>query len=352
MHYEETLKHCIFRFVAGSRQYGTNRPDSDTDWRGVFIAPLSNVFNLFQSSFMGSGTIRQNLQAAIDAIESGNEAESINLIESALRTDRGDLSIGVDVVHRNGQDEELQELRKFLKLAADCNPNIVEFLYIDDLIDIETPIWKKIKAHRELFLSKRARWTFSGYAMQQLKRIKIHRGYLLNPPSHQPTRREFGLSEESKIPKEHQNAILSLPDEWVADHAKEQVHLERQYAEALQRWNSYCKWEKERNPARKELERKFGFDVKHSMHLVRLCRMGIEILQDGVVLVRRPDADELRGILRGEWTYEEIEAVALETDKKLDDLYKNSQLRGSPDRKGISELYREICEEYYGINLS
>ena len=351
MTYEEALEHCIFRFIAGSQQYGTNRPDSDTDYRGVFIASISHAFDLFQTNFVGSGTIKQALHSALDAIEIADIPAARNHVEAALLTDRGDLSLSVETVHKPGADEELQELRKFLKLAADCNPNIIEFLYVENLIDVCTPEWERVREHRDLFLSKRARYTFAGYAIQQLKRIKIHRGYLLNPPDHQPTRVEFGLPEQSKIPKEHQNAILSLPDEWVADHAKEKVLQEKRYASALQVWNSYHKWERERNPARKELERKYGYDVKHSMHLVRLCRMAEEILRDGVVLVRRPDAEELRGILRGEWEYEQIEAIADGLDVRLDVLYKESKLRDAPDRKRIAELYRSICEQRYGIKL-
>ena len=351
MNYDEAMKHCIFRFVAGSHQYGTNRPDSDIDYRGVFIAPISCAFDLFQTSFVGSGTIKQSLNSALDAIRCADLPAAENHVEAALQTDRGDLSLSVETVHLAGADEELQELRKFLKLAADCNPNIIEFLYVDSLVDICTPEWERVREQRDLFLSKRARWTFAGYAIQQLKRIRIHRGYLMNPPSHQPTRKEFGLPEQSKIPKEHQNAILSLPDEWVADHAKDQVMQEKRYASALQVWNSYHKWEKERNPARKELEKRYGFDVKHSMHLVRLARMAEEILRDGKVIVRRPDAEELRGILRGEWKYEDVEAAADGLDTRLDALYKSSPLRDSPDRKKIAELYRSICEERYKTGL-
>ena len=58
MHYEQAMEHCIFRFMSGSHAYGTNRPDSDEDYRGVFIAPLSYAFDLFQTSFMGSGSWR------------------------------------------------------------------------------------------------------------------------------------------------------------------------------------------------------------------------------------------------------------------------------------------------------
>jgi hypothetical protein len=267
-------------------------------------------------------------------------------------TDRGDLSLSVETVSDPKADSELQELRKFIKLASDCNPNIIEFLYVEHLIDVCAPEWELIRSHRDMFLSKKARYTFAGYAIQQLKRIRIHRGYLMNPPSHKPTRKEFGLSENSKLPPEHQNAILSLPDEWSASGSKEVVALERQYAQAMQSWTSFQKWEKERNPARKELERKYGYDVKHSMHLVRLCRMAEEILRDQQVIVRRPDAEELRGILRGEWKYEEIEAVADGLDARLNTLYEASTLRNSPDRKEIAELYRRICESRYGITLS
>jgi len=352
MHYDEAIKHCIFQFVSGSHQYGTNRPDSDIDRRGVFIAPLPSAFDLFQTSFIGSGTIKQALHSALDALESADLHAARNSIENALATDRGDLSLSVETVHKPGEDTELQELRKFFKLAADCNPNIIEFLYVDNLIDISTPEWELIRSHRDLFLSKKARWTFAGYAIQQLKRIRIHRGYLMNPPSHQPTRTEFGLPEQSKIPKDHQNAILSLPDEWIASGSKDLVAQEKRYASALQLWTSYKKWERERNPARKELERKYGYDVKHSMHLVRLCRMAEEIIRDQKVLVRRPDAEELRGILRGEWKYEDIEAIADGLDARLDALCKDSTLRNSPDRKQIAALYKQICESRYGITLT
>lgn len=351
MRYEEALKHCIFKYISGSHQYGTNRPDSDVDHRGVFIAPMHYAFDLFQSNFVGSGTIRQTIQAAMEQMESGDLPRAANLLYDALQTDRGDLSISVETVHLPGADEELQELRKFLKLAADCNPNIIEFLYVEHLIDICTPEWERIREHRDLFLSKRARWTYGGYCIAQLRKIRSHRSYLLNPPSHKPTREEFGLNPNTKIKKEHQNAIMILPMEWLEGGAREEVRREKQYDEALRNWNAYQKWDRERNPARKELERKFGYDTKHSAHLVRLARSASEILREGVVRVRRPDADDLKGILNGEWKYEEVEAVANDLDAQLDALYDKSPLRDSPDRGKIAELYQSICEERYGIKL-
>ena len=79
--------------------------------------------------------------------------------------------------------------------------------------------------------------------------------------------------------------------------------------------------------------------------------MGEEILRDGKVIVHRPDADEIKGIANGAWTYEQIEEYVSGLDARLDALYKASTLRDRPDYAGISNLYHEICEEAYGISI-
>ena len=352
MHYDEALKHCIFRFVGGSHGYGTNLPTSDEDVRGVFIAPLRMAFELFQTSFVGQGNLGDKLSNTAHALEDGDVPTAIECLRQARELDQGDLNLAVGTVQKTGSDEELQELRKFMKLAADSNPNIIEFLSIERLIIHETPVWKKIREKRDLFLSKKAKFTFSGYAISQLKRIKVHRGYLLNPPKGKPMRTDFKLPEGSAIPRESQNAILSIPDEYISDTAKDTVRREKSYQQALSDWNSYCKWQRERNPKRQDIEAKYGYDCKHAMHLVRLVRMAKEILKEGVVRVFRPDADELNEIRNGQWPYEKLEEYAISSDAELDVLYKESKLRDKPDHKRIAELYKEICEEHYGIKIN
>lgn len=351
MNYQEAMSRCIFRYMSGSHAYGTERPDSDEDFRGVFIAPLSYAFDLFQTSFMGSDSIDEQLKGAMDDIASGNYAGATERIRKVKETDQFDLNFSVGTVKNPGCDEEMHELRKFIKLAAECNPNIIEFLFVERLITHETPVWKRIRAKRDMFLSTKARFTFSGYAIAQLRRIKNHRGYLLNPPKKKPERADFGLPEGTAIPSENQNAILSMRPEWLADGVRDMVIREKQYRGALEDWKAYKKWEQERNPVRKEMERKWGFDVKHAGHLVRLIRMAKEILTDGIVHVYRPDREEIRGIMRGEWTYERLMEEVEGMDEALDALYEKSTLRKKPDHKGIAELYREICEESYGIRI-
>ena len=350
MIYQEALTNCLFRYISGSHAYGTERPDSDQDIRGVFIAPLTAAFDLFHSSEVG-GTLVSRLKNALDNLEVGNQNAAVENIQAALEPDMGDLNLSVGTVHKAGSDEELQELRKFFKLAAQCNPNIVEYLFVDRLILQETPQWRKIRENKSLFLSKKARWTFSGYAIAQLKRIETHRNYLLHPPSHKPSREEYGLQNETLFSKENQNAILSIPDTWIVPEAKEYVRKEKAYKMALDAWVAYKRWETERNPARKILEAKCQYDSKHATHLIRLCRMAKEILKDGIVNVYRPDREELKSIIRGEWKYEQVLEEANKMDAELDILYKVSPLRDKPDFKKISELYQEICEEFYSIKL-
>ena len=80
MHYKQALERCVFLYTSGSHQYGTNRPDSDVDKRGVFIAPLEEAYDIFKTSYVGGGTtIYQTLSAAIDAIANGDPKEGIRL---------------------------------------------------------------------------------------------------------------------------------------------------------------------------------------------------------------------------------------------------------------------------------
>lgn len=303
MTYEEAEKHLIFKFIGGSHAYGTARKDeqgnslSDFDYRGVFIAPLKYGFQLFQTS-QTSGDFRNNLKKSLSFLAESKIAEARNQIDAALTEEGGDMTFGVSMVSApkgSGIDAQYHELRKFLKLAAQNNPNILEFLYIDKNVLIETPIWSKIKANRHLFLSKNVRFTFGGYITSQIKKMESYRYFA----------RELC---EVRF-KEHFNHDLYM------------------------------------------IEKKHAYDHKHAMHIVRLYRMVKEILKTGEVLVHRPDANELLEIRNGEWSYEQVMDYIKDTDSELATLYKNCTLPDRPNHAKISDLYMEICEEVYGIKI-
>jgi uncharacterized protein len=332
----------------GSTAYGLNTPTSDLDIKGVAVAPKS-VYLGFSKQF--------------------EQAES------------------------NNPDLVVFEIRKFFRLAAECNPNIIEVLWVDesDILKV-TPAGQKLRDLRQAFLSKKAKHTFSGYAMSQLKRIKGHYRWLKNPPTEAPTREEYGLPERTLIPKDQlaaaQSAIekklavwnlddmsgiepaarqalqqsmaellaeISVTDDslWQRgarsigydDNFIELLDRERRYLARQRDWESYRHWLASRNPARAELEAKHGFDTKHAMHLVRLMRMCREILDTGSVFVKRSDREELLAIRNGAWSYEQLVEWSEKQDKELTERMKLSSLPHSADREKLDQVCVQLVEE-------
>ncbi len=95
---------------------------------------------------------------------------------------------------------------------------------------------------------------------------------------------------------------------------------------------------------RRKLVEQFGFDTKNAAHLVRLLRMGIEFLNDGVLYVDRHDATELLEIKKGEWPLARITAEADKLFEANRQAYMNSKLPNEPDRVAISKLCSKVVQ--------
>jgi predicted nucleotidyltransferase len=337
----------LFLAKGGSHAYGTSTPESDLDLRGVGTAP-KNYYHGFAFTW--------------------NEA-----------------------TQHEPTDLVIFEVTKYFSLAADCNPNVIEMVWQDpaDYL-LLTPAAEKMLAARDLFVSKKAKFTFSGYAFQQLKRINTHYRWLKNPPKKEPTREDFDLPTQPKLPKDQMAAAMDMikkhVQSWEPDMADvdpavrvmlqtkfeqtllemvtadkeilsarslgfsenflEMLGKERAYKGARTDWESYQRWKANRNEKRAELEAKFGYDTKHAMHLVRLLRMAEEILLIGKVVVKRPDAEELLAVRRGAWTYEALVEWAAAQEKKMESLYETSKLPHSADRVKLDKLCNEVVEMY------
>jgi len=358
----------IFETVVGSRAYGTNLDETaDYDRAGVMIPDKSYFYGL----------------------------EKFEQFQGFPEKDR-----------------TIYDIRKATKLIAENNPNMLDLLFSPERCLITTSkYWQTMKDNAHLFISKRARMTFSGYAVAQLQRIKTHRRFLLNPLTVKPTRETYGLKATSIFPtaqlkaivystlgdfliheekenflselddiyadyiiplfgryikedrktlaleylqlgiKSNANTLKSLGASYIKDEFLEEAEKELRYYYASKEWEQFEQWKKHRNKSRAELEIKFGYDTKHAMHLCRLYRMGKEILETGKVNVDRTliDAEELRDIRRGAWTYDHLEEYSHSMDKELETLYKTSTLQKSPQISKINELLVEICGEYLNV---
>jgi len=297
----------IFETVHGSTAYGLAREGSDIDLKGIVVGP--------RSWYLGPTAGPEQLTLSADHVR--------------------------------------YELRRFVRLALDGNPNVIELLWTrPEHHLILTPLAERLLAERDRFLSRRVADRFGGYAIAQVKRIRTHRAWLLTPPTHPPTRDEFGLPERTVIPADQLAAaerLISQGDSKAADVSPNFLLIldrEKRYKAAQQSWTQYQGWLTNRNPARAELEARHGYDTKHAMHLIRLQRMAVEILETGEVHVHRPDRDELLAVRDGAWSYEQIESAAESILERIRAAAATSPLPDEPDEAGISALCVELLAEH------
>jgi hypothetical protein len=116
----------IYRCVVGSRAYGLDTEASDTDLRGVYLAPAEMQWSLF----------------------------------------------GVPEQFEDAQAQSCYwELQKFLIMALKANPNVLECLY-SPLVEKTTPVGDALLGLRDRFLSQMIFQAFNGYALSQFKKLE------------------------------------------------------------------------------------------------------------------------------------------------------------------------------------
>jgi hypothetical protein len=110
-------EHVIYRCIVGSRAYGLDSDESDTDRRGIYLPPAEAHWSLW------------------------------------------------------GVPEQLENLDTEETLALKANPNVLECLYTP-LVEHATPLAQEILAMRGSFLSKMVYQTYNGYVMSQFKKLQ------------------------------------------------------------------------------------------------------------------------------------------------------------------------------------
>jgi len=98
---------------------------------------------------------------------------------------------------------------------------------------------------------------------------------------------------------------------------------------------------------RKELVERYGFDVKNASHTIRLLRMVVEALGDGVMRVYREDNQELKAIKTGEWSLEKVTEESDRLFKLAEEAYVRSPLPPRPDRHAAEALLTDILREEF-----
>lgn len=361
------LEQTIVKHLAGSQAYGTSTPESDTDYRGIFLANKEFILTPFF-----------NVKEVSDTSE---------------------------------EDTKFYEINQYLSLYTEANPNILESLWVKPEHIVEsTEIYDYLRSFNQQLLSSKIAHSYSGYAYNQVKRMSNHHGWLdkeriaerklneileehpvdevlswmydtfpqylvdrLNKSNLHPFNatkidfekymrdtslqlvstqalkqyhfvrlvhnystdkvldRDFNLlnynsgyelihygenifgviinPNESTVNDD--GSLRYFNKERTSEELKVRPELivkfnEKEYKENSENRKSYHKWKQNRNAKRAILESHHGYDCKHAMHTVRLLNTAQEALETGIIQVHRPDAAMLMDIRNGKWLYQEV----------------------------------------------
>lgn len=406
---DDHLKGQIVKHYAGSHAYGTSTPESDVDFRGIFLAEKKFIITPFF-----------NVREVNDTTE---------------------------------EDTKFFELNHFMELCVDANPNILETLWVDEQdIVMKNEMYDHLRSYRSELLSTKIAYTYTGYAHNQATRMKNHHGWMakeqvaerrlreiyekyknrqvvdwmyqyfphyvvdridtteasklqfdidfdkflrdsslqlistVSLAQHHFVRlvhnylpqkvldRDFSLSNFNYdhelihygsdifavVPKVGSKTLVGTGNLlWDSKAVRTDEELKvtpslivkfnkKEYEEINENRKHYHEWKKNRNPVRAKLEEKYGADLKHAMHVVRFLRTAEEALETGIVNVRRPDAEELLAIRNGSMSYDELLQYFKEKDDYIKNVaVKNSSLRKRADIKVAAKVMEELYEMYW-----
>ena len=304
----------IYLCLGGSHAYGTNTESSDVDIRGV-------------------------------AVNTERELLGLSDFETYVETNT---------------DTTVYSASKYIKLLMICNPNIIEMLCVDDSdIIYINPLGKMILDNKELFLSKKAYWSFAGYAGAQLKRLQNATARDTLPE--ELREKHIMHSIERQISHIYQkfegsigNVTLHIGDAIDPNHSKEILmngsfkdYPLRAFNQLYNSMNQVCKdYDHLDNRNRKKDSSHLN---KHAMHLIRLYMMCEEILSGKEVHTRRSGAELelLTRIRNGEFMKDdlfipEFYELVDEYSAKLEEVRDNSLLPDQPDKNKIEDFLIKI----------
>jgi hypothetical protein len=115
----------ILRSIVGSRAYGLDEDDSDTDRRGIFLPPAARHWSL----------------------------------------------AGVPEQIERHEAQEYWELEKAIVLALKANPTVLEMLY-SPLVEAVLPPADELLRERHRFVSRLVYQTYNGYVLSQFKKLQ------------------------------------------------------------------------------------------------------------------------------------------------------------------------------------
>ena len=250
---EHLGKRMMLLGLSGSYGYGTNREDSDVDFRGAALQRPSDLLGLTE--------FEQYVDSRTDTVVYG--------------------------------------FNKLVRLLLDCNPNSCEILGLPrEKYMILSPLGAELLDNQSLFLSKRVIKSFGGYASAQLRRLQ---NAIARDALPQAQREKHILNSvlnamddfNRRNPRAASGGIRLYIDKAVTPEMESEIFVDADYRHLpLRDYNSVLDtlrcvvrdYDKIGHRNHKKDENHLN---KHAMHLIRLLLTGIDILEKHVIVTCR-----------------------------------------------------------------
>lgn len=260
-------------------------------------------------------------------------------------------------------DTTIYSFNKLIKLLSNVNPNTIEmlgckkehYLYVSD-------IGQELLDNSHLFLSRRAIYSFGGYANQQLRRLENKSNRLVGQAQNEQHILNTIINASYEFKQSYfpttEDSIKLYIDKAIQEGYDTEIFIDldlkhyplRDYKTMWFEMHSIVKsYSKIGKRNEKAIEHnKLG---KHMMHLIRLYMMCLDILEkEQIITYRENDNDLLMNIRNGKYLdsnkqpIKEFFEMIDEYDKKLEYAKLNTNLPDNPDYKKINDFVYSVNE--------
>lgn len=312
----------ILEIKSGSHLYGTNNPDSDIDYLGVFIP---SYFNYLTSR------------------------EYIKELDLSIKSKQNNGKNDKDAI-----DRKFYSYANFIHLLTENNPNILEMVFVnkDNIISIDE-FGQNLLNNKHLFPHKGLVKRFIGYSNQQSHKMEIK--------TDKYNEMNIILAYLEMVDPKKIVAELQYDDEFIKvlnkcetqeikqdNKLKKVIRLSEDYltiGDINIPMNVYIKNAKDRIKTRlsvatnrNELISKYGYDCKFGAHLVRLLIEGRDFLKYGEIQFPLRDREMILDIRNGKHTVQDIFDFRDNLLLEIAELEKTSKLPDAPDMKKIFDF--------------
>lgn len=378
-HYLKKNGYILFETIVGSQAHGTSTPTSDIDRAFVYILPEDDILGMeykeqlkIHKDYMGyeirrflellkkaNPTVLELLNSPADCVLTKHPAFDILLREKTKFVTRA--CENAFHGYAKQQRTKAEGLEKMMNWEAQrvTKKTPIDFCYIPQGYDsIPANYWLDQRKLDQKFCAltsvSHCRDLFAVFYDIEAHNCFSELIEIEEREANKSLRKDSGFTMGlgyKGIAFEDSNDIRlsNIPFEERKKSICQLSYNKDSYRKHCDDYKKYQEWLEKRNENRWVEIEGHGqkIDGKNMMHFMRLIMIGKEIAQGHGINIRRPDAEELLKIRRGEVSLQELFEKSDELLTEMKESFKTANLPGEVSRKYIHDLLVKIRKTFY-----